>query len=87
MDMHENPIIKHSKVQKLYFKTLDFYFRVFMHIDARDETLSQVFCFMIGYTVYRTPRTFFWFSFLIGSHVFKIIFMSGLIILIANALS
>ena len=26
-----------------------FYLRVLMHIDARDETLSQTFCFIIGY--------------------------------------
>ena len=26
-----------------------FYFRVVMHINAHDETLSQTFCFIIGY--------------------------------------
>ena len=25
------------------------YLRVFLHIDARDKTLSQTFCFIIGY--------------------------------------
>ena len=25
-----------------------FYFRVFMHINARDEILSQTLCFIIG---------------------------------------
>ena len=29
-----------------------FYFRVFLHIDTRDETLSQTFCFIIGYIPY-----------------------------------
>ena len=30
-------------------RNLVFYFRVSMHIDSRDETLSQTFCFIIGY--------------------------------------
>ena len=29
-----------------------FYFRVFMHIDAHDETLSKTFYFIIGYPPY-----------------------------------
>ena len=29
-----------------------FYFRVFMHIKARNKTLSQTFCFVIGYPGY-----------------------------------
>ena len=34
-------------------RNLVLYFRVFMHIDARDETLSQTFCFIIGYPPYQ----------------------------------
>ena len=33
-------------------RNLVFYFRVFLHIDARDETLSQTFCFIIGCPAY-----------------------------------
>ena len=37
-----------------------FYFLVFVHIDVRDETLSQTFCLIIGYPHIDLPRCNFW---------------------------